>query len=122
MGGAALDSFTSVAHEIPMLSLDNAFDDAELQGFYRRAKERAVGSDFSTFSCEPKLDGLAVSLLYENGLLVHTATRGDGATGENITENVRTINSIPSCFKAMIYQHALRFVVRCLCLKRVSTK
>ncbi|MDP2571070.1 NAD-dependent DNA ligase LigA [Vibrio penaeicida] len=95
VGGAALDSFTSVAHEIPMLSLDNAFDDAEIQGFYRRAKERAVGSDFSTFSCEPKLDGLAVSLLYENGLLVQAATRGDGATGENITENVRTINSIP---------------------------
>ncbi|BDU36346.1 NAD-dependent DNA ligase LigA [Vibrio nigripulchritudo] len=95
VGGPALDSFTSVAHEIPMLSLDNAFNDEEIEGFYRRATDRAPGTDIQTFSCEPKLDGLAVSLLYENGVLVQAATRGDGATGENITENVRTINAIP---------------------------
>lgn len=94
VGGMPLDSFTQVQHEIPMLSLDNAFDDAELDGFAQRLNSRA-NQDIGDFCCEPKLDGLAVSLLYENGVLVQAATRGDGATGENITENVRTIKSIP---------------------------
>jgi DNA ligase (NAD+) len=95
VGGVALDRFDSIAHEIPMLSLDNAFDDSELDSFYRRASERLSVSDLSDFCCEVKLDGLAVSLLYENGVLTRAATRGDGLTGENITENVRTIKSIP---------------------------
>ena len=95
VGGAPLDGFTPVAHEIPMLSLDNAFDDDELNAFHKRMLDRVAGSAVEAFCCEPKLDGLAVSLLYENGVLVQAATRGDGATGENITENVRTIKAIP---------------------------
>ncbi|EEX93033.1 NAD-dependent DNA ligase LigA [Vibrio orientalis CIP 102891 = ATCC 33934] len=95
VGGAPLDGFGSVKHEIPMLSLDNAFDDGELESFHKRMKDRIPSATFDVFCCEPKLDGLAVSLLYENGVLVQAATRGDGATGENITENVRTIKAIP---------------------------
>lgn len=78
-----------------MLSLDNAFDDSELDSFHKRAQDRIGGESIKQYCCEPKLDGLAVSLLYENGILVQAATRGDGTTGENITENVRTINAIP---------------------------
>lgn len=95
VGGAPLSAFESVAHEIPMLSLDNAFDDSELNSFHKRMSDRLPLAQFDAFCCEPKLDGLAVSLLYENGVLVQAATRGDGATGENITENVRTIKAIP---------------------------
>ncbi|WP_394127629.1 NAD-dependent DNA ligase LigA [Vibrio hepatarius] len=95
VGGTPLDGFGSVKHEIPMLSLDNAFDDGELESFHKRMRDRIAGATFDVFCCEPKLDGLAVSLLYENGVLVQAATRGDGATGENITENVRTIKAIP---------------------------
>ncbi|ENO1697284.1 NAD-dependent DNA ligase LigA [Vibrio cholerae] len=95
VGGRPLDAFESVVHEIPMLSLDNAFDDSELDSFYRRMTDRIPAVQHSAFCCEPKLDGLAVSLLYENGVLTCAATRGDGTTGENITENVRTIKSIP---------------------------
>ncbi|NOF61698.1 NAD-dependent DNA ligase LigA [Vibrio cholerae] len=95
VGGRPLDAFESVVHEIPMLSLDNAFDDGELESFYRRMTDRIQAVQHSAFCCEPKLDGLAVSLLYENGVLTRAATRGDGMTGENITENVRTIKAIP---------------------------
>ncbi|TQQ50943.1 NAD-dependent DNA ligase LigA [Vibrio cholerae] len=95
VGGRPLDAFESVVHEIPMLSLDNAFDDSELDSFYRRMTDRLPAVQHSAFCCEPKLDGLAVSLLYENGVLTRAATRGDGMTGENITENVRTIKAIP---------------------------
>ncbi|BCK02723.1 NAD-dependent DNA ligase LigA [Vibrio cholerae] len=95
VGGRPLDAFESVVHEIPMLSLDNAFDDSELESFYRRMTDRLPAVQHSAFCCEPKLDGLAVSLLYENGVLTRAATRGDGTTGENITENVRTIKAIP---------------------------
>ncbi|WP_428772094.1 NAD-dependent DNA ligase LigA [Vibrio sp.] len=95
VGGAPLAGFSQVQHQIPMLSLDNAFSDEELDGFYRRMSERLAGAVPGNFCCEPKLDGLAVSLLYEDGVLVQAATRGDGTTGENITGNVRTIKSIP---------------------------
>ncbi|ORT50423.1 NAD-dependent DNA ligase LigA [Vibrio sp. qd031] len=95
VGGAALDKFTQVQHEQPMLSLDNAFSDDDLVSFEKRILDRASVSKVGAFCCEPKLDGLAVSLLYENGVLVQAATRGDGATGENITQNVRTIAAIP---------------------------
>ncbi|MGL6172039.1 MAG: DNA ligase LigA-related protein, partial [Vibrio sp.] len=95
VGGHPLEGFTPVEHEIPMLSLDNAFDDSELDSFYRRMLDRIAVVADSPFCCEPKLDGLAVSLLYEEGVLTRAATRGDGATGENITANVRTIKAIP---------------------------
>ncbi|CAH8192443.1 NAD-dependent DNA ligase LigA [Vibrio aestuarianus] len=95
VGGKPLDGFEQVKHEIPMLSLDNAFDDGELDAFHKRIQDRLATTELDAFCCEPKLDGLAVSLLYENGVLIQAATRGDGTTGENITENVRTISAIP---------------------------
>ncbi|MDE1237939.1 NAD-dependent DNA ligase LigA [Vibrio aestuarianus] len=95
VGGKPLDGFEQVKHEIPMLSLDNVFDDDELDAFHKRIQDRLATTELDAFCCEPKLDGLAVSLLYENGVLIQAATRGDGTTGENITENVRTISAIP---------------------------
>ena len=95
VGGEPLKIFKSVVHEVPMLSLDNAFSDDEMLAFNQRISERLKTTEPLAYVCEPKLDGVAVSLLYENGVLVRGATRGDGATGEDITENVRTINSIP---------------------------
>ena len=95
VGAAPLGAFEQVRHEMPMLSLDNVFDEESYLAFYKRVRDRLKNSDDITFCCELKLDGLAVSLLYENGLLVRAATRGDGTTGENITVNVRTIRAIP---------------------------
>ncbi|WP_312242328.1 NAD-dependent DNA ligase LigA [Pantoea sp.] len=95
VGAAPLTVFEQVRHEVPMLSLDNVFDDASYLAFNKRVQDRLKSSDEITFCCELKLDGLAVSLLYEDGLLVRAATRGDGTTGENITSNVRTIYAIP---------------------------
>ena len=94
VGAAPLEAFGEVRHEVPMLSLDNAFSDEELADFDRRVRER-LGVEVIEYAAEPKLDGLAVSLRYEDGVLVQGATRGDGATGEDITQNVRTIPSIP---------------------------
>ncbi|NOU52492.1 NAD-dependent DNA ligase LigA [Pseudoalteromonas sp. JBTF-M23] len=95
VGGEALGKFEQVQHQVPMLSLDNAFDDTEFVAFNRRIKERLITSEELEFCCEPKLDGLAVSILYRDGVLVQAATRGDGQVGENITENVKTIRNIP---------------------------
>ncbi|MEG3768647.1 NAD-dependent DNA ligase LigA [Alteromonas sp. 14N.309.X.WAT.G.H12] len=95
VGGQPLSAFTQVTHEVPMLSLDNAFDEASLFAFEKRLKDRLKDTATLTYSCEPKLDGLAVSILYENGVLVRAATRGDGQVGENITENVKTIGNVP---------------------------
>jgi len=95
VGAAPLSAFESVRHEVPMLSLDNAFDEESYLAFNKRVQDRLKSSDNITFCCELKLDGLAVSLLYEEGVLVRAATRGDGTTGENITANIRTIRAIP---------------------------
>ena len=95
VGGAALSKFEQVAHQVPMLSLDNAFSEEEFAAFNRRIKERLMSTDELTFCCEPKLDGLAVSIIYRDGVLVQAATRGDGFTGENITQNVKTIRNVP---------------------------
>ncbi|NVK24230.1 MAG: NAD-dependent DNA ligase LigA [Gammaproteobacteria bacterium] len=95
VGGAPLDKFEQVTHEVPMLSLDNAMNEDEFVAFHKRINDRLKTEQDFEFCCEPKLDGLAVSILYENGQFVRAATRGDGAVGENITENVRTIKSIP---------------------------
>ncbi|MCP3669884.1 MAG: NAD-dependent DNA ligase LigA [Gammaproteobacteria bacterium] len=95
VGGTPLKAFNQVQHRLPMLSLDNAFSEEEFASFARRVKER-LGSDSEIRFCvEPKLDGLAVSLRYEVGILVQAATRGDGSQGEDVTHNVRTIPSIP---------------------------
>ena len=95
VGAAPLASFSQIRHEVPMLSLDNVFDEESFLAFNKRVQDRLKNTDNLTYCCELKLDGLAVSILYENGLLVQAATRGDGATGEDITSNVRTIRAIP---------------------------
>lgn len=93
VGGTILDSFEKVEHRTPMLSLGNAFNEEDLRDFDRRVRQ-AVGEDFS-YVCELKIDGLAVSLRYEDGAFVQGATRGDGSIGEDITSNLKTIRSIP---------------------------
>jgi len=94
VGATPLDSFSEVKHEVPMLSLGNAFSDQDMIDFDRRVRE-GVDSVSIEYAAEPKLDGLAISLLYKNGLLERAATRGDGRTGENVTLNIRTIDAIP---------------------------
>ena len=97
VGGVPLSQFASVKHELPMLSLDNVFDELSFNAFNKRVKDRLHLSDSQSvdYCCELKLDGLAVSLLYENGRFIRAATRGDGTTGEDITANVKTIKTIP---------------------------
>lgn len=96
VGAKPLSGFSQIRHEIPMLSLDNAFSDEEFYAFVKRIEDRlGVLPTPLTFCCEPKLDGLAVSILYVNGVLTQAATRGDGTTGEDITANIRTIRNIP---------------------------
>ena len=98
VGDAPVSTFGTVKHELPMLSLDNAFAEAELRDFHRRVMDRLEledGGEKFVYAAEPKLDGAAVSLLFKDGQLVRGATRGDGNNGEDITHNVRTIESIP---------------------------
>lgn len=95
VGAEPLPSFQQVTHAQPMLSLDNAFDNEELREFDRRIHTRLHTDQDIEYVCEPKLDGVAVSLVYEDGVLVQGATRGDGRIGENITANIRTIASVP---------------------------
>ena len=96
VGAKPLSGFAQIRHEIPMLSLDNAFSDEEFYAFVKRIEDRLIRlPEPLTFCCEPKLDGLAVSILYLNGVLTQAATRGDGTTGEDITANIRTIRNIP---------------------------
>ncbi len=94
VGGAPLKEFLEIKHSVPMLSLNNAFEESELIGFDRRCRE-GLGLDRVEYACELKFDGLAISLRYENGVLVQAATRGDGASGEDVTSNIRTIRAIP---------------------------
>ena len=94
VGDKALDQFTSVRHKVPMLSLDNAFSGDHIEAFEERNANK-LGLSALTFCCEPKLDGVAMSLLYEDGVLVRAATRGDGTTGEDITHNARTMETVP---------------------------
>ncbi|MCP4767485.1 MAG: NAD-dependent DNA ligase LigA [Gammaproteobacteria bacterium] len=95
VGSEPASHFESVTHEVAMLSLDNAFDDEEMLAFDRRLRDRLEQETELAYCAEPKLDGLAVSLLYEAGELVRAATRGDGRRGEDITANLRTIKSVP---------------------------
>ena len=94
VGDKPLDQFTSVRHKLPMLSLDNAFSGDDLEAFEQRNANK-LGLSVLRFCCEPKLDGVAMSLLYEDGVLVRAATRGDGTTGEDITHNARTMETVP---------------------------
>ncbi len=99
VGSTPLAAFDQIKHQMPMLSLDNVFSEEDLQAFYLRLQDRLAAEISSAedidFTAEPKLDGLAVSLRYENGELIYAATRGDGSTGENVTQNVRTLHSVP---------------------------
>ena len=95
VGVKPLTVFERVHHEIPMLSLDNIFDEAELCAFGKRIQQRLNTESSLEYVCELKLDGVALSLLYEDGKLVRAATRGDGFTGENVTQNARTISTVP---------------------------
>ena len=94
VGESPLSEFAEVRHEVPMLSLDNAFSDEDMAAFDKRVRDRLDVAEIH-YTAEVKLDGLAISLLYEQGKLVRAATRGDGATGEDVTSNIRTIKSIP---------------------------
>lgn len=94
VGGAPLPSLKPVTHRVPMLSLNNAFEEEDALAFDKRVRE-ALGVAEVAYDVGPKFDGMAMSLTYENGVLVQGATRGDGATGEDVTPNVRTIQAIP---------------------------
>ncbi len=94
VGGAALPEFNQVAHAVPMLSLNNAFSDEEVKAFDRRCRE-GLGKETVDYACEPKFDGLAITLRYEHGVFVQGATRGDGYSGEDVTQNLRTVRNIP---------------------------
>ena len=100
VGGRADGQFAEVRHLEPMLSLSNAFSEGELRAFDERVRGGLPSGSVVEYVMEPKIDGLACSLIYENGRLVRAATRGDGVVGENVTANVRTIRSIPLVLKA----------------------
>lgn len=98
VGGRALEEFVAVRHLVSMQSLDNTYSDGELRDFLGRVRKLA-GGELPAFSIEPKVDGVAISLLYENGRLVRAATRGDGVTGDEVTGNIRTIRNIPGTLR-----------------------
>ena len=95
VGGAPLAGFPEVEHRVPMLSLENAFEEQDVVAFDRRIRERLGMEEEIEYACEPKMDGLALSVQYTDGVLSLAATRGDGTTGEDVTQNVRTIRSLP---------------------------
>ncbi len=96
VGVTPVSALAPIKHRLPMLSLGNVFSYEELQGFFKRVSDKLDCDENSLlFTCEPKLDGLAVNLTYEKGVLIHAATRGDGAVGEDVTNNIKTIASVP---------------------------
>ncbi len=107
VGGKPLKEFNQVQHQVPMLSLDNGFEEAELRAFDQRVHDRLHISTPIEYCCEPKLDGLAMSIRYESGKLVQAATRGDGSTGEDVTENIKTINTVPLVLQGSDYPRVL---------------
>jgi DNA ligase (NAD+) len=107
VGSTPLTAFSQVEHKIPMLSLENAFSDKEVFAFNKRLQERLAAQQDIEYACEPKLDGIAVSLSYQKGQLIRAATRGDGNRGEDITLNVRTILSIPLQLRGSDYPETL---------------
>src|ERR1700732_1364161 len=100
VGAAPVAAFGAVKHGVAMLSLDNAFSDEEVRDFDRRIRERLKRQAPIRYSAEPKLDGLAISARYENGVYVQGATRGDGETGEDVTQNLRTVKALPIKLRA----------------------
>ncbi|MCP5340447.1 MAG: NAD-dependent DNA ligase LigA, partial [Sinobacteraceae bacterium] len=100
VGARPSAAFATIEHRIPMLSLDNGFSDEDLIAFDSRIREKLGGESEVVYSAEPKIDGLAVSVTWEDGRLVRAATRGDGTRGEDVTANVRTIRSVPLQLRA----------------------
>jgi DNA ligase (NAD+) len=107
VGAAPVAAFGSVRHRVAMLSLDNAFSEQEVRDFDRRIRERLDDDRPVVYSAEPKLDGLAISALFENGVFVRGATRGDGETGEDVTQNLRTIAALPLKLRAAKWPRTL---------------
>lgn len=107
VGSTPLTAFEQVEHTIPMLSLENAFSDKEVLAFNKRIQERLATQQDIEYACEPKLDGIAVSLNYQKGQLIRAATRGDGSRGEDITLNIRTILSVPLQLRGADYPETL---------------
>src|SRR3954470_509199 len=101
VGGKPLEAFGQITHRVPMLSLDNTYSEEEVGDFYRRM-ERLLPNKKIPVVIEPKVDGVAVSLLYEKGELRYAATRGDGTVGDDITQNIRTIRSVPKQLKGNV--------------------
>ena len=98
VGGEALSQFSKYAHPVPLMSLQDVFSKEELSEFLHKVQQECPNA---AFSVEPKIDGLSVALEYENGVFVRGATRGDGNVGEDVTENLKTIRSIPICFSCI---------------------
>jgi DNA ligase (NAD+) len=94
VGGKPIEGFASVRHAVRMMSIDNTYSEDEVREFDTRIK-KLLGGDAHSYTCEPKIDGVSLSIRYENGVLVQAATRGDGATGDDVTQNVKTIRNIP---------------------------
>ncbi len=113
VGGSAEGLFEPVTHTVPLESLQDAFSLGEVEAFITRVREQFPQAEFVV---EPKIDGLSVALEYENGVLVRGSTRGDGVTGENVTANLRTVNSIPLRLKKRTSQS--RLGERCICRRR----
>ena len=119
VGGKPLDAFDKVTHRLPMLSLGNAFNFADIENFDRRCREGLdLGDAEIEYACEPKFDGLAISLTYVRGVFVQGATRGDGAVGEGVTENLKTIRSIPLVLPEQCRQALLEVRGEVLMLRR----
>lgn len=112
VGGQPLEGFTPVRHNLPMLSLDNAFDDSEMRAFDERLHRLLEINESFEYLVEPKMDGVAVELVYVDGLFIQGSTRGDGATGEDITANLKTINSIPLRLRTDVIPAPARLEVR----------
>lgn len=107
VGAAPVKKFESVKHSVKMLSLDNAFSDADILNFDKRVKKELMTDEPILYTAEPKMDGVAVELVYKDGRLVSGSTRGDGETGENITSNVKTIRSVPILLQAHNRKHII---------------
>jgi DNA ligase (NAD+) len=94
VGGAPIEGFTQIRHAVPMMSLDNTYSEAELASFFQRV-QKGLGREKVECVVEPKVDGVAISIRYEDGVLKHAVTRGDGQVGDDVTTNVRTIKRLP---------------------------
>ena len=119
VGAPPAAAFGPVTHRVPMLSLNNAFDEREVEAFDRRIREGARRRD-GRVRCEPKFDGLAISLTYDDGVLVRGATRGDGYTGEDVTANLRTIRAIPLRLRGSDPPRCSRCAAKCSCSSATS--